>query len=144
MSARFGDRFSEGLLGLGRANGLVLLLNAGNGIEQELGEVTDGHGVLAVDAPASELLDGVGEERVDAIGGVEVAGAVEEVGGEGFGIGLGGVVLLEMLSAEGVMSGSDGHAAAATGGVNVTALAGAKGLVRHGDSFQRRSNGVRM
>ena len=144
MTSRFGDRFPEGLLGFAGANGLVLFLNAGNGIEEELGEVADGHGVLAVNALASELLDGVGEERVDAIGGVEITGTVEELGGEGFGIGLGGEVLLEMLSTEGVVSGSDSHAAAATGGVDVTALVGAKGLVRHGDSFQRRNNEVRM
>ena len=58
-------------------------------------------------------------------GSVEVAGGIEKLGSEGPGIGLEGEVLLKVLGAEGVVSGSDGHAAAPTGGVEVTALAGA-------------------
>ena len=114
------------------ADGLVLLLDAGDGVEEELREVADGESVLAVQALTSELADGVGEENVDAIGGVQVAGAVKELGGDGFGIGLGGQVLLEVMGAEGVVRGSDGHAAAAAGGVEVSALIGAVGF-RHGD-----------
>lgn len=130
-SERFGDGFPESLTGLAGANGLVLLLNAGNGIEKELREVADGEGVAAVNALASELLDGVGEEGVDAVGGVEVAGRVEKFGGDGFGIGLRGEVLLKVMGAKGVMRGSDGQAAAATGGVEVSALVGASRFGRH-------------
>lgn len=85
--AGFRDGFAESLFGLSGANGLVLLLNAGNGIEEELREVADGKGVVAVNALVGKLPDGVGEEDVDAIGGVEVAGGVEEFGGDGFGVG---------------------------------------------------------
>ena len=55
-SLRLRDGFAEGLPGFGRADGLVLLLDAGNGFEEELREVADGQGVLAVNALASELL----------------------------------------------------------------------------------------
>ena len=130
-SERFGDGFPESLPGLAGANGLVLLLNAGNGIEEELREVADGEGVAAVNALASELLDGVGEEGVDAVGGVEVAGGVEQLGGDGFGIGLRGEVLLKVMGTKGVMRGSYGQAAAATGSVEVSALVGASRFGRH-------------
>jgi len=82
------DGFPEGLPGLGSVNSLVLLLNAGNGVEEELREVTDGEGIAAVDALVSELLDGVGEESVDTVGGVEIACGFEELGSESFGSGL--------------------------------------------------------
>ena len=82
----FGDGFAQGLPGFGGANGLVLFLNAGNGVEEELREIADGERVAAVHALASELLDDVGEERVDAVGGVEITGGLEKLGGERFGI----------------------------------------------------------
>ena len=121
----------EGVPGLGGANNLVLLLDAGNGVEEELREVADGESILAVNALAGELLDGVGEESVDAVGRVEVAGGIEEFRSESFGIGRRRDVLLKVMGAESVVSGSDGHAAAATGGVDVSALVGAKGSGRH-------------
>jgi hypothetical protein len=42
---RPGEGFAQGLLGFGGADGLVLLLNAGDGVEKELREVADGKGV---------------------------------------------------------------------------------------------------
>lgn len=39
---RLRDEFAEGLAGFGGAHGLVLLLNAGNAVEEELLEVADG------------------------------------------------------------------------------------------------------
>lgn len=111
---------------------MVLLLHTGDGVEEELREVADGEGVLAVNALAGELADGIGEESVDALGGVEVAGPVEELGGDGFGIGLGRGLLLKVMRTEGVVRGSDGHATATTGGVEVTALIGVVGF-RHVD-----------
>jgi hypothetical protein len=61
------------LLGLGGANGLVFLLNAGNGVQQELGKIADGQRVAAVNTLAGELFDDVREQCVDAVGGVEIA-----------------------------------------------------------------------
>jgi len=123
---RFGEGFfaqgCAGLLRLGGADGVVFFLDAGDGVEEELGEVADGEGVAAVDALASKHFGDVGEERVDAVGGVEIAGGLEEFGGEDFRIGLGGDVLLEVMGAERVVSGSDEHAATTAGGVDVRAL----------------------
>jgi hypothetical protein len=52
-----GDGFAQGLFGFGGANGMVFLLNAGNGVEEQLREVTDGERVATVNALASELFD---------------------------------------------------------------------------------------
>ena len=68
--------------------GLLFLVDGGDGVEEELGEVTEGESVAAADALASELFGDVGEEGVDAFGGVEIAGSGEKLGGERFGIGL--------------------------------------------------------
>lgn len=113
-----------GGLNFGGALGLLFLLDAGDGVEEELGEVAEGEGVATVEAAAGKLLDGVGEEGVDAVGGVEVAGPGEEFRGEEFGIGLGGEVLLKVVGAEGVVGWSDEHAAATAGAVDMTALRG--------------------
>lgn len=109
--------------GFGVAHGLVLFLHAGNGVEEHLREVAHGEGVGAVDALARELLDGVGEERVDAVGGVEVAGAVEELSGKSFGIGLRGASLTKVIGAKGFVVNAE-HVAAIAAGAEVLALVG--------------------
>lgn len=120
---RFRDGFAEGLPGLGVADGLVFLLDAGNGVEEELPEVTEGQGILAVNALASELLGGVGEEGVDSIGGVELAGAVEELRGEDFGIRWSGLGKAEVERAKRIAVRSAEHTAALAAGVVIVALA---------------------
>src|SRR5690349_21778113 len=121
---RLRDGFTEGLAGFGVANGLVLFLNAGNGVEQHLREVAHGEGVCAVDALARELLDGVGEEGVDAVGGVEVAGTVEKLSGESFGIGLRGAGLTKVIGTERFVVNAK-HAAMLAAGTDVLTLIGA-------------------
>src|SRR5690242_10806131 len=110
---RLRDGFTEGLAGFGVANGLVLFLNAGNGVEEHLSEVAHGESVGAVDALARELLDSVGEKRVDAIGGIEVAGPVEKLSGESFGIGLRGAGLTKVIRTEGFVVNAEHVAAVA-------------------------------
>jgi hypothetical protein len=139
-ASRFGDGFAEGLLGLTGAHGLVFLLNAGDGVEEELREVADGEGVAAVNALASELLDDVGEERVDAVGGVEIAGSLEKLSGERFGIGLGGLRLTEVIRAKRFVVDAK-HAAMLAARTNVLALIGSDefggDFGGHENSFQK-------
>jgi hypothetical protein len=66
-----------------------LPLHAREGPEQQLGEVAEGEGVLAVDQLAGTQFDDIGEEGVDLAGGSKVTGGVEKFCGESFRIGLG-------------------------------------------------------
>jgi len=129
---RFREGFVARLPGFGGADGLVFLLNTGDGVEEELREVADGESVLAVNALASELLDGVGEERIDAVGGVEVAGGVEKLGGESSGIGLGGAGLAKMKRTEGFVVDAE-HAAVLAARTDVLALIGGDEFGRSGE-----------
>jgi len=129
---RLGEGFVACLPAFRGADGLVFLLDAGNGVEEELREVADGESVLAVNTLASELLDGVGEKRVDAIGGVEVAGGVEELGGERFGIGLGGASLTKVIGTEGFVVNAE-HAAVLAARTDVLALIGGDEFGRSGE-----------
>lgn len=123
---------------MGVADGLVLFLDAGNGVEEELREVTEGQGVLAVNALANELLDGVGEEGVDAIGGVEIAGAVEELGGEGFRIRWRGLGKAEVERAKRIAARSAEHTATLAAGVVIVTLVGIGKFEGHEEvSFQK-------
>ena len=122
---RLRDGFAEGLPGFDVANGLVLLLNTGYGVEEHLREVAHGEGVGAVDALARELLDGVGEERVDAVSGVEIAGTVEELSSESFGIGLRGASLTKVIRTEGFVVNAE-HAAMLAARTDVLALIGGR------------------
>ena len=132
---RLRDGFAESLPGFRAANGLVLFLNTGNGVEEHLREVAEGEGVCAVDALARELFDGVGEERVDTVGGVEIAGAIEKLGGEGFGIGLRDASLTKVIGTERFVVNAE-HAAMLAARADVLALIGTDEFVGHGGSFR--------
>ena len=139
---RFGEGFfalgGAGLLRFVRAKGLVFLVDAGNGVEEELREVAEGESVVAADALASEGFGDVGEERVDAVGGVEIAGGFEKFGGENFRIGLGGAGLAKVIGAERFRVDAK-HAAMLAAGREVLALIGADefgGWRRHESSFR--------
>jgi hypothetical protein len=116
------DGFVQGLAGFVGAYGLVFLLDAGYGVEQELCEKAHGGGVAAVYALAGEGFGDVGEKRVDAVGGVEISGGVEKFSGENFGIGLGAAVLVKVVGAKRVVAGSNEHTATTGGAVDVRAL----------------------
>ena len=119
----FGDGFAQGLAGFVGADGLVFLLDAGNGVEEELREIADGERVATVDALTSELLDDVSEKRVDAVGGVEIAGGFEQLGGESFGIGLGWPGETKVIGAKRFVVDAE-HAAMLAAGTDVLALIG--------------------
>jgi hypothetical protein len=67
--------------------------------EKQLRQEGEGHGVLAIDALAGELMDEIAEEGVHLPGGREVAGIGEQLGRQGFLVGLGRRGLLEMMGA---------------------------------------------
>lgn len=118
---RLRNGFAQGLPGFARANGLVFLLNAGNNVEEELREVADGESVATINALASELLDDVSEERVDAVGGVEIAGGCEKLGGKSFGIGLRSLRQTKVIRTESFVVDAE-HAAMLAAGTDVLAL----------------------
>ena len=124
QSLGFGEGFLPGLFSFVGAHGLRFLVDTGNGVEKQLRQVADGESIAAVDALASELFGDVGEERVDAFGGVEIAGAGEEIGGENFGIRLqGGLRLAKVVRTEGFV-GDAKHVAMVAARGEVLALVG--------------------
>jgi hypothetical protein len=129
----FGDAFVPGFLRGAGADGVVFFLDARYGVKQELREVADGESVAAVDAAAGELLGDVGEKRVDAVGGVEIAGSIEEFGGDDFGIGLGGLRLAKVIGTERFAVDAK-HVAMVAAGRDVLALARGD---EFGGSFRR-------
>ena len=106
------------------ADGLRFLVDTGTGVEENLREIAEGESVAAIDALASELFGDVSEERVDAFGGVEIAGAGEKFGTESFGIRLqGGLRLAKVVRTEGFV-GDAQHVAMVAAGREVLALVG--------------------
>jgi hypothetical protein len=99
------------------ALGVQSFLHAGESAEEQLGNIREGYGVLAINALAGELSGNVSKKSVDFAGCGEVAGLVEKLGGEGFRIGLGGLGLAEMMGAEPVVVGRKVHAATAAASV---------------------------
>lgn len=73
-------------------------------VQKKLRDVGDGQGFLAINPCAGELLDQVAEEDVDLIGAGETSGKLEQFGGEGFLVGLGGSGPIEMISAERIVT----------------------------------------
>jgi hypothetical protein len=58
--------------------------NGGKGVEQELADVGEGHGVFAVDALEGELCKEIAEEAVHVLGGGKLThGAKKELGARG-------------------------------------------------------------
>jgi hypothetical protein len=70
-----------GGLGLGGFGGLLVAMDYGLGVEEELGDVGEGGGVAAGDAVVGEIFEEVGQEEVDGAGLGEIFCASEEVGG---------------------------------------------------------------
>jgi hypothetical protein len=133
-----GEALVANFLSFAGVDRVLLRLDGGEGAEEELGEIADGEGVAAVDAAVGELLGDVGEESVDAIGGIEIAGSGEEFGGEDFGIGLvvelgKGLRLAKVIGAERFVVDAE-HAAVLAAGRDVLALTG-------GDDGGRRLRG---
>jgi hypothetical protein len=93
------------------ALGVQSFLHAGESAEEQLGNIREGYGVLPINALVGELFGDVSKEGVDFAGCGQVAGLVENLGGEGFWGGLGGLGLAEMMGAEPVMVGRKVHAA---------------------------------
>jgi hypothetical protein len=79
-------------------------------------------GVETLDTLASELLDDVAQEEVDARGGAEVLDGGEKLGSEGFVVGLAATAgLARMVGAQGGMVPGKQHAAVVPSGVHVLA-----------------------
>jgi hypothetical protein len=112
-----------------------LRFHAREGPEQQLGEVAESDGILAVDHLAGTQF---GEEGVYLLGGSKVAGGVEKFCGESFEIGLRGGRLPEMLRAERIVIARDEQAATAAAGVDVSTLTGSYGFGWHADFLSRR------
>jgi hypothetical protein len=94
----------------------------GEAVEEQLAEVRVRDGVETLDALASELLDDVSQEEVDAGGGGEVFDGSEKLGGEGFVVGLAAPARLAcVVGAQGGMVPSEKHAAAVSSGGHVFA-----------------------
>jgi hypothetical protein len=68
-----------GFGGLGVAG---LRVHYADAVEEKLGDVGHGHGVFARDTVVRDLGDEIGEEEIDGGRGAEIAGAVEECGGD--------------------------------------------------------------
>jgi hypothetical protein len=109
-----------------------------------LGEVAEGEGVAAVEVSAGELFGDVGEEGVDAVGSVEIAGASEEFGSESFRIRLigelgKGLRLAKVIGTERFVVDAE-HAAMLAARTEVLALIGGddggSGLRGHESSFR--------
>ncbi len=71
--------------GFGGLGVFGLAVHDADAVEEELGDVGHGHGVFAGDAIVGDLGEEVGEGEVYGSGGAEIAGAVEESGGDGGG-----------------------------------------------------------
>jgi len=67
---------------------VVLAVEGGEAVEEQLADVGLGDGVAAVDAFVSDLLEEIAEITIDGGGGGEILDAGEKFGGEGF-VGLG-------------------------------------------------------
>jgi hypothetical protein len=101
---------------------LDLFAERSEAAEKQLREEAEGHGVLAVDAVVGDLADEIGDEGIHLPGGREVAGVGEQLGGQGFVVGLGRGGLLEMMGTEGFVVRSAKHAAALAAGTDVMTL----------------------
>jgi hypothetical protein len=99
-----------------------LRFHAREGPEQQLGEVAEGDGILAVDQLAGTQFNDIGEEGVYLLGGSKVAGGVEKFGGESFRIWLGRCGFAEVMGTQGVLVRSGEHAAALAARTDVLAL----------------------
>ena len=102
--------------------GLTLAIERGDAVEEELGDVGEGHGVAAGDAFVSELLDEIAEEGVDGTRGCEISDVVEEFVGGGFVLDAACLQLLaDVVGTEGGAGISGEHLAASTFAVDVLA-----------------------
>jgi hypothetical protein len=105
--------------------GPLLATEGGEAVEEELGDVGEGHGVAAGDAFVGELLDEIAEEGVDGTRGCEISDVIEEFVSGGFvleaacfdlladvmgtegGVGVGGEHLAAMAFAVDVLAGGE-------------------------------------
>jgi hypothetical protein len=102
---------------------LVLALEGGETIEEQLTDVGLGDGVTAVDAFARDLLEEIAEVAIDGGGGGEILDSIEEFVRDGFaGLGSRGIVLGKVMGAERVVVLGDERAAAMAAGVDVAAV----------------------
>ena len=69
--------------------GLVLSVQGGQAIQEQLGDVGEGDGVAALDAFGGKLLKEIPQEEIDGISGGEVLDGAEQLCGDDFGIGRG-------------------------------------------------------
>jgi hypothetical protein len=90
-------------------------------VKDQLGYISEGDGVVAVDALVDELLDQVAEEQIDLLRGAEVLDAGEQIFGRGFGVAAGLELLGDVMRAKIGVGIGDEHTAAATFGVDVGA-----------------------
>jgi hypothetical protein len=127
----FGDTFIGFRKGESFAEGLRMMLAVREAAKEQLREVAESDGVLAVDVLVGELFGDVAEQGVDVASGSEVAGLVEEFGGESFRVGLSRRGLLQVIRAKRIVTRCDEHAAATTASVDVIALIGVWGFFRH-------------
>ena len=86
-----------------------LTVEGGKAVEVELGDVSKGHGVLAIDALHRDEAEQVAEEEVDGVGDGEIVQVLEKGFGDGFVLAaLAGDLLAGVVGAEsGVRIGGD-------------------------------------
>ena len=106
--------------GVHAVDGLHFLADGGQSEEKKLGDVGEGVGAGAVNAILGEEIEEFAEDAVDVRGGFVFAGEGSEFGGDEGGVVL-GLSLLNMAIAEGRMGVRNEVAAAAIGGITITA-----------------------
>ncbi|HMD40779.1 MAG TPA: hypothetical protein VKH15_15955 [Candidatus Acidoferrum sp.] len=120
--AHFGHVFVRGFDGMSLALGFQHFLHARESAKQQLGKISEGNGVLAVDALVGELFGDVGKKCVDFAGRGEAASLTEKMGGEDFRIGPCGSGLLQVIRAKRIVMRGAKHAAALAAGTDVVAM----------------------
>lgn len=106
---------------IGEAGFLELLLDEGEGLEEKLALVGEGHGVLAGDAAGELIEEDFAEGDVDGCSGLEIADGVEDVGGDDVAVSDVAHLLVEMVMAERGVAGIDGVGAALAVGTEMLA-----------------------
>jgi len=69
VGAVFVHGVQKGLAGNAAQFFLALAFDGGKGVEQELGDISEGHGVFAIGAPEGELPKEIAEQAVHVLSG---------------------------------------------------------------------------
>jgi hypothetical protein len=102
-----------------------LPVERGKAVEEELGDVSKGDGVLAIDALEGDVAEEVAEEEVDGVGSGEIVQVLEKGFGDGFVLAaLAGDLLAGVVRAESGVRIRGEHAATGALDVNVGAREG--------------------